>query len=236
METVEEVMKRLSELGSAQTVKTYRNHGATCEMFGCKVTDLKVVAKQIRGQQSLALDLYATGNSDAMYLAGIVADGSQMNRKQLQKWANDASWYMISEHTVPGIACEHRDAWDIGMKWIDAKKQNVAASGWCTLSGVLATRSTESLNLAAIEGLLDRVESEILDASNRVRSSMNGFVISVGAYVEPLLCRAKKTAECIGKVHVDVGNTACKVPLASEAISKIETMGRVGKKRKTMKC
>jgi 3-methyladenine DNA glycosylase AlkD len=236
METVDQVMQRLSELGSAQTVKTYRNHGATCEMFGCKVGDLKGVAKQIRGNQTLALDLYDTGNSDAMYLAGMVVDGARMNARQLQSWASKAPWYMISEYTVPSVACEHPDAWKMGLKWIDAKKESVAACGWSTLSGVVATRDDAALDLAELKRLLGRVEQSIHDAANRIRYTMNGFVISVGSYVPPLLEAAKKTAARIGAVQVDVGNTACKVPLATDYIAKIETMGRVGKKRKTMKC
>ena len=37
-------------------------------------------------------------------------------------------------------------------------------------------------------------------------------------------------------VEVDMGETSCKVPLAQDMIAKIESMGRVGAKRKTMKC
>jgi hypothetical protein len=65
---------------------------------------------------------------------------------------------------------------------------------------------------------------------------MNGFVISVGTYVSKLLKDARATAARIGTVSVDVGETSCKVPVATEYISKVEKMGRVGKKRKTMKC
>lgn len=64
---------------------------------------------------------------------------------------------------------------------------------------------------------------------------MNGFVIAVGAYVKPLLKQAKSTAEAIGKVEVDMGGTACKVPLATQYIAKIVDAGRVGKKRKSIK-
>lgn len=45
-------------------------------MFGVSVADMKVIAKRIKGEQDLACELYQTGNSDAMYLAGMVADGS----------------------------------------------------------------------------------------------------------------------------------------------------------------
>ncbi|HJN10581.1 MAG TPA: hypothetical protein QF564_17975 [Pirellulaceae bacterium] len=65
---------------------------------------------------------------------------------------------------------------------------------------------------------------------------MNGFVISVGTYVKPLLKQAKAAAKKIGMVEVDTGDTACKVPLATAYIEKVEAAGRVGKKRKTMMC
>ena len=59
---------------------------------------------------------------------------------------------------------------------------------------------------------------------------------SVGSYIKPLLKQAKATAKKIGVVSVEMGETACKVPLARDYIKKIESMGRVGKKRKTLKC
>lgn len=65
---------------------------------------------------------------------------------------------------------------------------------------------------------------------------MNGFVISVGSYVSELNVKAKDVADHIGKVHVDVGNSACKVPLAKEYIEKVESKDRVGVKRKTCIC
>jgi hypothetical protein len=65
---------------------------------------------------------------------------------------------------------------------------------------------------------------------------MNAFVIAVGTYVKPLLKQAKAAAKKIGAVSVDMGDTACKVPLASAYIERVEAVGRVGKKRKTIKC
>jgi hypothetical protein len=65
---------------------------------------------------------------------------------------------------------------------------------------------------------------------------MNVFVISVGGYVKALLKEAKAAAAKIGDVSVDVGDTACEVPLAAAYIAKMEKAGRVGKKRKTLRC
>ncbi len=71
---------------------------------------------------------------------------------------------------------------------------------------------------------------------NRVKYTMNGFVIATGSYVKPLSKRAKKVAKKLGKVDVVMGGTSCKVPLATEVIGKVEKAGRMGKKRKTIKC
>ena len=73
-------------------------------------------------------------------------------------------------------------------------------------------------------------------APNRARYAMNGFVIAVGIYVKPLLAQAKAAAEEIGAVSIDMGRTACEVPLASAYIAKAEAAGRVGKKKKTIRC
>jgi hypothetical protein len=40
----------------------------------------------------------------------------------------------------------------------------------------------------------------------------------------------------VGKVSVDMGDTACKVPNAVEYIAKVAKAGRVGRKRSTALC
>jgi len=236
MKKLSEVMSALKKLGSAQTRKIYARHGAPEEQFGVKVGDLKKIAKQIKGDQELAYELFDTGNSDAMYLACLVADGSQMTKGRLQDWAKAATWYMLSECAVPSVAVESPHGRDLAMQWIGSKQERIAACGWSTYAGIVAITPDEDLFLAEVRELVDRVVKEIDEAPNRVRYAMNGFVIAVGGYVKPLLNHAKKAAAQVGIVSVDMGETECKTPLASAYIQKIESTGRIGKKRKTMKC
>src|SRR6201996_6584217 len=167
MATVDSVMKELKSKGSEKTRKIYAKHGNTTDnMFGVSVADLKAIAKKIKGQQALACELYATGNMDAMYLAGMIADGSQMSRKQLNDWAEQASsLQMIAEYTVPWVAVDNEQGRDLAKQWMKAKK--VAASGWCTYSGIVATKPDDELDLLEIEKLLDTVTEEIQMAQNR---------------------------------------------------------------------
>ncbi|MCG8652582.1 MAG: DNA alkylation repair protein [Pirellulales bacterium] len=236
MNTVKQVMTELKKRGSEQTRKTLARHGVTGEMFGVKIADLKTIVKQIKGNQTLALELYQTGNYDAMYLAGLVADGAQMTKKEIESWAKNAAAPGISEYVVPWVASENAHARSLALKWIQSKREFLACSGWNTYVGILATRPDEELDLDEIKSLLDQVVEQLEKAPNAVRYTMNGFVIGVGAYVKPLLKEAKRVAKKIGTVSVDMGDTACKVPLASSYIAKIEQRGKVGKKRRTLRC
>ena len=237
MTTSAEILTELKSKGSDQTRKTFLNHGAPSDqVWGVKVGDMKPIAKKIKGNQAVAEELFESGVVDAMYLAGMVANGAYMKKTLLDRWAKQAGWHMISESTVPAVTCESPFARELALKWMKSKQESVAACGWCTYSGVLAMSPDEALDHAEIQALLKQVESTIHQAPNRVRYAMNNFVISVGSYVPKLLKKAQESAKAIGKVDVNVGNTACKVPSASEYIAKIVSMGRVGKKRKTMKC
>jgi 3-methyladenine DNA glycosylase AlkD len=236
--TAASILADLKSKGKESTRKIYTRHGMAADrIYGVSVAELKLIAKTIKKQQALALELYGKGIVDSMYLAGMVANGAQMTRDQLNAWAEaTAGMQMISEHTVPWVAVESPYGRELALQWIESSKEHVACAGWCTLSGLVATQPDSALDLKEIESLLKKVEKEIHTAPNRVRYTMNGFIIHVGAYVQPLLKQAKATAQKVGAVQVDVGETACKVPLATDYIAKIESMGRIGQKKKTIRC
>jgi hypothetical protein len=233
--TAAEVMAELEKLGTAQTKKTFKNHGCPEPFFGVKVGDLKTIVKKVRRDTPLARELYATGNSDAMYLAGLIADGREMTADELDGWARAATWYMPCEYTVPWVAAESAHGWALGLRWIDDPEPNVQCAGWNTLAGIASLLPDEKLDVATLSALLDRVGETIHGAPNRVRYTMNGFVIGIGAYVRALTEKAKATAAKVGTVRVDMGDTECRVPAAAEYIDRTIARGQY-KKKKTVKC
>jgi hypothetical protein len=93
------------------------------------MADLKSIAKTLRAEQALACQRYATGNPEATYLAGLVSDGSQMNKQPLQAWAEGAAGMPpISEYTVPWVTVENPQAWELAREWVKSKKASVAFS------------------------------------------------------------------------------------------------------------
>ncbi|MCG7408245.1 DNA alkylation repair protein [Paenibacillus sp. ACRRX] len=234
--TLEEVMSRLEAMGTEQTKQTFIRHGAKEPLYGVKIGDLKKLVSAVKKDQGLARALYETGNSDAMYLAGLTVNPRTMDKETLEAWVKQANWVMHSETTVPGVAAESPFGFELAREWMQSRDELIAACGWSTYINAMSITPDEQLDLEEIKQLLHQVETKIHEERNRVRYTMNGFVIGVGAFVEALHEEAIRTATAIGKVHVHMGDTACKVPEAAAYIKKVEAAGKLGVKRKTCIC
>lgn len=234
--TAASILKGLKPLGTAGYKKIMMNHGAKEPVYGVKIAELQKIRKRIKRDYQLALDLYDTGNYDAMYLAGLIADDAKMSKRDLQRWAKGANCAALAASTVAWVAAEGRFGYELALKWIDAKEELVAVAGWSTLSCVMALQPDAGLDLPRLKLLLGRVQRDIHGERNQVRSAMNSFLIAVGCHVEPLSGDAVRIAAKIGEVTIDMGNTACKVPYAVDYINKVAVLGKVGNKRKTVKC
>ncbi len=237
MTAAQSILTELEPLGKESYKRVMmKGHGVKEPCFGVPISGLKKIQKRLKKDYQLALDLYATGNYDAMYLAGLIADDAKMTPKDLQRWVEQAYGGGLPSTTVASVAAGGPHTREMGLKWIDSPKAHVAVAGWATLSGLVATRKDEDLDLPELKRLLQRVAKTIGAAPDAVRYHMNGFVISLGAYVAPLTDLAIQTAESIGPVTADLGDNDCQVPFAPDYIRKIQQRGTIGKKRKTMKC
>jgi 3-methyladenine DNA glycosylase AlkD len=234
--TTQEVMQELARMGNESTKKVLMKHGAKEPFFGVKVEDLKKILKKTKKNHDLALQLYNTGNSDAMYLAGLMADEQKITKEDLQSWVKKAYWYYLSEFAVAWVAAESKYGVELANEWIDAKEESIISAGWATWSNILSITPDNELDIQYISSLLDRVQKTIHTSPNRSKQTMNAFVIAVGCFVKPLTDKALKIGNEIGKVEVDMGGTACKVPYSPEYIQKSIDKGSVGKKKKMARC
>jgi 3-methyladenine DNA glycosylase AlkD len=233
---VAEIMSQLKQFGNADTKRIFMNHGAKEPIDGVKVGDLKKIVKKVKKDHDLSLKLYETGHSDAMYLAGLIADEKQITKEQLNQWLENASWYMLSEYTVGAVAAETPFATELANEWIESKDEMIASAGWATYANYISFTENSLLNISEIQSKLELIESTIHNQENRVRYTMNGFVIAAGTYIPELSNQAQEIGNKIGKVKVYMGNTSCKVPYSPDYIQKVKDKNKVGNKRKAARC
>ena len=234
--TVPEIMDYLQTNGSESIKKILVKHGVKEPFFGTKIEYLKVIQKKVKKDYQLAKDLYATGNADAMYLAGLISDDDKMTKDDLDTWAKQALSNNIADYTVAWVAAEGNYGYEMALKWIDSPDEHMAAAGWATLGNLAALKPDSELDISGYKSLLQRVVQNIHSAPNHMRSRMNNFIISTGTYIAALTDDAIAAANQIGTVMIDTNGTACKVPQATDYILKAKVKGTLGKKKKTVKC
>ncbi len=234
--TVQEVMQELESMGSEQTRKIFGRHNGPEKMFGVKVADLKKILKKIKKDHGLAMELYNTGNADAQYLAGLAADPKQMSREDLKNWAETASWQMVAEYSVAWNVGESEYCIELCEEWRQSGQERMEQVAWASLGAHMIYDKREPIDKDYLISLINEVVKTIHGKSNRVKYVMNGFIIAVGSAEPDLYAECMSAAKEIGKVEVFMGETSCKVPFAPEYLEKIKKMGRLGNKKKTLKC
>ena len=212
---LQEAMQRLEEMGTAQNRKVYARHGVSPNMFGVSFANQNKLAKAIKRDQALSLQLWASANHDARILATMVADPNLADDARLDSWVVDLDSYVITD-AFSGFVGKTSLAQSKAEAWTDSDGEWPGRAGW-HLVAHLAMKSKDLSDDYFIDRLAT-IESDIHTRKNRVRDAMNNALIAIGIRNPRLEELALAAAARIGKVDVDHGETGCKTPDAAQYI------------------
>ncbi|MEW9053274.1 MAG: DNA alkylation repair protein [Neobacillus sp.] len=233
---LEMVMQELEALGKERTKKTYISNGAHEPLFGVATGAMKPIAKKIRLNQTLADELYATGNYDAMYFAGIIADPMAMTEADFERWIDGAYFYMLSDYVVAVTLAETEIAQAVADKWIASGEELRMSAGWSCYCWLLGNRPDSEFSTDKLAGMLEQVKNTIHDAPDRTKSAMNNFIYTVAISYVPLHDQAVETAKAVGSVEIKRDTKKPSILHAAENIKKEIARGKLGFKRKYVRC
>jgi hypothetical protein len=231
-----EIMDELKSLGTERTKKNYMRNGAQEPVFGVTISAMKPIFKKIKYNQTLAEQLYATGNYDAMYLAGMIAEPKKMTEEDFNRWVEGAYFYMISDYIVAVTLAETDIAFTVADHWIDSGKELTMSAGWSCYEWLLGTRKDSEFNKDKLMAMLIRVRDTIHNQPNRTKYAMNNFIMSVGISYFPLHEEAKKMAQEVGVVEIFTDEKPWQANVALEYIQNAVDKGKLGFKRKNVRC
>ena len=232
----ETVMQELEALGKERTKKMYISNGAHEPVFGVATGAMKPIAKKIKINQPLAEELYATGNYDAMYFAGIIADPNGMTESDYNRWIDGAYFYMLSDYVVAVTLSESAIAQEIADQWIASGEELRMSAGWSCYCWLLGNRKDHEFSESKISNMLEIVKDTIHNSPERTKSSMNNFLYTVGISYVPMHEKALETAKDVGIVEIKRENKKPSLLNPYESIQKDLDKGRLGFKRKYVRC
>lgn len=232
----EMVLQELEALGKERTKKMYMSNGAHEPLFGVATGAMKPIAKKIKIDQALAEALYATGNYDAMYFAGVIADPKAMTAEDFNRWMEAAYFYMLSDYVVAVTLAEAPIAQEVADAWIASGEELKMSAGWSCYCWLLGNRKDSEFSESKLANMLEVVKNTIHDVPERTKSAMNNFLYTVAISYVPLHEQAVATAQAIGPVEMKRDNKKSTLLHAYETIQKEVERGRVGFKRKYVRC
>lgn len=233
---LETVMHELEALGKERLKKMYISNGAHEPLFGVSTGEMKPILKKTKINQPLADQLYATGNYDAMYFAGIIADPKAMTEADFDRWMDGAYFYMLSDYVVAVTLAEADIAQNVADKWIASGEELRMSAGWSCYCWLLGNRPDVEFSDSKIANMLDMVKHTIHASPERAKYAMNNFIYTVAVSYLPLHDKAVETAKAVGPVEVNRDKSKSKFIHAFENIQKAVDKGQLGFKRKHVRC
>lgn len=216
--TLDQTMAELKALGREQMRAYNAKSGVGDNQFGVKMGDLRILAKKIKTDHTLALSLWETGNLEARLLATLIFKPKDLKADELDRMVRAVPH---PPHMAPSQLADwlssyvvklHPEKEALRQKWMADNDPMAARAGW-SLTCERIVKSPEGLDLAA---LLDRIEREMATAPPPAQWTMNFCLGEIGINFPEHRQRAVAIGEKLGLYRdypVSKGCTSPFVPI-----------------------
>jgi len=210
---LKETLTKLESLGDERRrAFNIKNGAGKMKQFGVAMGDLRALAKKIKTDHELALQLWKTGNIDAQLLAILLMKPKELSAKELDKMVRTARFAWVADWLNAYIVKEQppADKETLRLKWMKDDDGWAARAGW-NLTASKIGKGADGLDLPA---LLDRIESEMADAPPETQWTMNAALAAIGINFAKHRKRALAIGEKLGIYRDYPCSKGCTSPFA----------------------
>lgn len=208
--TREEALAALERCGDEKVRAMNARNGAPENQFGVKMGDIRTIAKGIKSNHALGLELWETGNADAMLLATLIVKPKQLSEDELERMAAAVTYPQLADWFTSYVIKQHPGKETLRQRWMHSDHPWLARAGW-SLTAERITRNPEGLDLGA---LLDRIEREMADAPAPSQWTMNFCLAGIGIEFAEHRQRALDIGERLGIYRDYPCSKGCTSPFA----------------------
>ncbi|TSI16885.1 DNA alkylation repair protein [Brevibacterium aurantiacum] len=208
------VMETLATLEDPKARAVNEKHG---DDHGVNLTKLRAVAKELKKNDDLAVELWDTGDTAARLVAILIMRPRSYDAEGLDAMLRDARVPKVHAWLVNYIVKKSKHAETLRLSWMIDPDPVVASAGWA-LTSERVNKSPEGLDLP---GLLDIIEARMLGAEDRLQWAMNETLSYIGIENEQLRPRAIAIGDRLGVLKDYPTPPNCTSPFAPTWITEI---------------
>jgi 3-methyladenine DNA glycosylase AlkD len=206
----DEVLSRLKALGLEKVRAHNAKFGAGENQFGVKMGDLRALAKELGTNHDLGLELWQTGNLEAMLLATLIIRPKLISAEDLEEMVRIATYSQVADWLGTNVIKVHPQKEELRQRWMASNEDMTLRAGW-SLTTERVIKSPDGLNL---EGLLDRIDSEMGGLPETVQWTMNYCLAQIGILFPAHRDRALAIGEKLGVFRDFPTSKGCTSPFA----------------------
>jgi len=162
---IKDVMRALAALEDRKMREANERHG---DDHGVDLTRLRALAKQVKTQHELALQLWSTGDTAARLLATLVCKPKVFSAAELDAMIRDIRSPKLLDWFIVNVVKPGRHAEELRLGWKDGGDL-MGRAGW-SLTTERVVKKADGLDLDA---LLDQLEKEMKRAPAQKQWAMN---------------------------------------------------------------
>lgn len=208
--TLKSTLKELESLGDEKVKKQNAKSGVGDKQYGVKLGDLRKVAKKIKLNHELALQLLKTDNFDAQMLAMLIIKPKELSADELDVMIHSLKYDRVADWINSYVVKEHPDNEKLRKKWMKDKNPMAARAGW-NLTSQRVARNPEMVDIPA---LLKRIEKEMAKAAPEAQWTMNFTLAGIGIHHPEHRQRAIDIGEKLGIYRDYPVSKGCTSPFA----------------------
>ena len=208
--TLEEALAALERYGDPKFRAVSVRRGAPDNQFGVKTADIRAIAKSIKTNHDLGLQLWASGNVDAMLLATLVMKPALLSTEDMERMEAPLTYTHVADWLNTNVVKRHPNKEAIRRRWMESSNAMLARAGW-SLTTERVVKTPDGLDLVA---LLDRIEREMADAQPAAQWTMNHCLAEIGIRFAEYRERAVAIGEKLGLYREYRASKGCTSPFA----------------------
>ena len=171
--TLAGVMAELAALEDPRSREVNEKHG---DDHGVNLSKLRAIAKRLKTQQELSLELWETDDTTAKLLALLICRPKSYGPDELDTMLREARTPKVHDWLVNYVVKKNPHAEELRVAWFADKDPLVASAGWA-LTSERVVKDPAGLDLT---GLLDAIEAGMKEAPDRLQWAMNTCLAQIG--------------------------------------------------------
>ncbi|GAA4425044.1 DNA alkylation repair protein [Georgenia halophila] len=172
--SVDDVMSELASLEQPALREANERRG---DDHGVNLTQLRALAKRLKKQHALSLQLWETGDTAARLLATLICRPKSFSPDELDAMVREIRSLKVLEWFVVNVVKPGHHADELRQRWVDADDL-IGRAGWTLLSDKVV-KEPDDLDLDA---LLGQIEQELKETPERKQWAMNTCLAQIGIH------------------------------------------------------